>query len=101
VGSADIIRTRIEQFIQPTITTIINQYNTNLDRVNDEIADLTEQVKEQKRQINLLATSTRMDFDQDKEEEDALMEKRIRDRNNKLKQELEQLDNDIAQLVRY
>jgi hypothetical protein len=42
-----------------------------------------------------------MDFDQDKEEEDALMEKRIRDRNNKLKQELEQLDNDIAQLVRY
>lgn len=101
MGSADIIRTRIEQFIQPTITTIINQYNTNLDRVNDEIADLTEQVKEQKRQINLLATSTRMDFDQDKEEEDALMEKRIRDRNNKLKQELEQLDNDIAQLVRY
>jgi uncharacterized phage infection (PIP) family protein YhgE len=100
VGSADIIRTRIEQFIQPTITSIINQYNANLDRVNDEIADLTEQVKEQKRQINLLATSTRMDFDQDKEEEDALMEKRIRDRNNKLKQELELLDNDIVQLVR-
>ncbi|KAI8878477.1 hypothetical protein K501DRAFT_336730 [Backusella circina FSU 941] len=98
---ADTIRSKVEQFIKPTIQSVTDQYKANLAMVNGEVITLAGEVQTQKRQMSLLDTTVQMDIEEEEiEDEVEKEERRLINISRQRKEEVEQLKIDVAYLTK-